>query len=276
MFARSRLRSAAIAPLKLKTPGGQEGAEEPGDVDVAEGDLNQGLVEGVPVVGAITQLPGEVGGVLLELVDGPGLQPAAGVELGKRLVEAASRQRLAGGERVVEPGGEGPVVQGDERGDPSLGRRREDVPVVMDRSLVGEAVEALEVALVDLGADVDSLGGAGKDPRPLDGEAEGVVVEVLGDEVEVAAKAQPVAGTVLGQVSADGAVGDVPRIVGPDVPVARRVDVVAPAGLGLKARDRGSPEEASGNSSAAPALGAARRPSRTAADDTVASAFIWK
>ena len=157
--------------------------------DVAEGGLDQRLVERVPVVGFAAELPAEVGGVLAELVDG-------GRSRASRRARAAADRRSGRPRRARRGWRSGRAARsagssgaGSRTGSARASRRLSRSAVVAHRPLVGTPIEALEVALADLGADVDVLGRAREDARPLDREAEGVVVEAIGGELQVGAEA---------------------------------------------------------------------------------------
>ena len=211
--------------------------ERAGDVHVAVRGHDHRLVQRDPQVHEVAVPPGGPGGVLAELAHGSGVEPAAALELGKGIVGPASRERGAGGERIVQPQRRGEVVKGHHRLEAALPQGAQLGCVVAYGSAVGQAVELARRGCAG--------GGAREDAAPLDREAEGVGPEATPGQRGIAAVLAPVAGSALDEIAALAARVDVGLVVRPRPPVAARILVRgAAARLGLEPGDRRAPQEA--------------------------------
>ena len=225
--------------------GGRLDAGHPGDRDVALRDEHERLVQGGPERDLVAELPGRVGGVLAELLDGAAVEPARPLQsLGHRIVGAAPVERRAHRERVVRPAREREVVQRQHHLHAALVRGPEDPQVAPYGRPLRRPVELPQLPAGDALARLDPRGRAGEDPAPLDPEADRVVVELLARAAQVPLPLVPEPGTVGDRVAADDPVGDQPGIRRELVPVAAAIDVGRrAAGLALKAGGGGAPEE---------------------------------
>ena len=115
--------------------------DDAGDVDVAADGDDDRLVDRRPEIDQVAELPPDVGRILRELGNRRRIDPAAGEAGRRRVLGIAAGERVAGGDRIVDPERQREVIDGDERLHAGGANRRQDLAVVRDRGLVRERVE---------------------------------------------------------------------------------------------------------------------------------------
>jgi hypothetical protein len=112
-------------------------------------------------------------------------------------LEVDDGERVPHLDRIVQPERQREVVQRDERLEPALAQRAEDVAVVLDRRLIGERVERRERRRRDPARRVDAGRRHRKDPAPLDAHPERVPVQLPAHELRILLEEPPEARPVL-------------------------------------------------------------------------------